>query len=57
MSEKREVIIWTSFKYIMKEGETIDKVHDLFIEGEIDDKPEQFKITDLEGNTLLETEF
>ena len=57
MSEKREVIIWTGFKYIMKEGETIDKVHDLFIEGEIDDKPEQFKITDLEGNTLLETEF
>ena len=57
MPEKREVIIWTGFKWTLEEGQTVKELMDSYHDGGITSYAIRYdKITDLEGNTLLEVE-
>ena len=55
MAEKKEVIIWTGFKWTLEEGQTVEELMADYNDGAITSYANHYnKITDLEGKTLLE---
>ena len=57
MPEKKEVIIWTGFKWTLEEGQTVRELMDSYHDGGITSYAiRSDKITYLEGNVLLEEE-